>query len=151
MRGTVAYSHFTSFTSGPDCGTAHFVEKLKSSTYPTMAVHLSSGISVTSAHSPLRRMLGLIGQPALGPGQALLICGARQVHTFGMSYTLDVVFLDASWNLLHLVHGIRPRRISKWVRASHYVIEVAAGWLDDGRLDLLVEACIEHLQRQEQP
>ena len=95
--------------------------------------------------------MGLIGQPALGPGQALLICGARQIHTFGMTYALDVVFFDTSWNLLHVVAGIRPRRLTRWVWASHYVIEVAAGWLDHGRLDPLVEACIEHLQRQEQP
>ena len=50
---------------------------------------------VTHARRLWQRVRGLIGRPALAPGDALVLEPATQVHTVGMSYPIDVVFCDA--------------------------------------------------------
>jgi uncharacterized protein len=59
--------------------------------------------------------------PTAGP---LLLTGAKQVHTFGMRYPIDVVFCDASWNVVHVVHAMRPWRVTRWVFRARVTIEL---------------------------
>ena len=95
---------------------------------------LESGATIARrvkwARDPLARTRGLIGQRRLEPGGALIIeRGGGQVHTFGMRYALDVVFCDERWLVLHVVRGLRPRRMTRWVRGCRYVVELRAGAL----------------------
>ena len=77
------------------------------------------------------RLRGLLGRASLGPDAALLIerCGA--VHTVGMRFALDLVFLDRGWRVVRVVRGVRPGRL--WVgggwRAAR-TLELEAGCLD---------------------
>lgn len=79
------------------------------------------------AGGPLGRMRGLLGTRSLPPGRGLLIPRARQVHTFGMRYAIDVVFLDRSMTVVHVVREMRPNRISRLVWRSRMVVETPAG------------------------
>ena len=72
-------------------------------------------------------MKGALKAPPLEPNEALVIPRARQVHTFGMTYPLDVIFCDQDWNVRHVVHVMRPGRISRWVSGSYYAIELPGG------------------------
>lgn len=81
------------------------------------------------ARSPVERARGLLGHP-LGPREALVIEPARQVHTFGMRYAIDVCFCDREWRVLHVVTHMRPRRITRWVLGARYAVEVEAGGLE---------------------
>jgi uncharacterized membrane protein (UPF0127 family) len=74
-------------------------------------------------------MVGLIGGPPLQPGQALVIPGAGQVHTFGLRSGIDVAFCDHSGRILHVVSPMKPGRVSRWVRGVSYAIEMCAGSL----------------------
>lgn len=79
-----------------------------------------------------------MGGPALGPGEALVIEPARQVHTFGMRYAIDVCFCDRAWNVLHIVSPLRPRRLTRWVLRARYAVETPAGAFEGvGRGDQL--------------
>lgn len=71
-------------------------------------------------------MRGLIGH-SLKPGEGLLLSPCRQVHTFGMSYPIDVVFCDRDWLVVHLVKEMVPGRITRLVRRSRVVVELPAG------------------------
>jgi len=77
------------------------------------------------------RLRGLLGRPSLGPGAALVIerCGA--VHTVGMRFPIDVVFLDRAWRVVRVVRNVRPGRLMVWGgwRAVR-VVESEAGCLD---------------------
>ena len=80
------------------------------------------------ALSMRERLRGLLGRSGLGPGAALLIerCGA--VHTVGMRFALDLVFLDRSWGVTRIVKNVAPGRLmvrGGW-RAAR-VIECEAG------------------------
>jgi uncharacterized protein len=82
---------------------------------------------VTHARGPWQRARGLIGQRALAPGDALVLEPANQLHTLGMSYAVDVVFCDARGTILHVVRGLRPWRVTRWVRGARRAIELACG------------------------
>ncbi len=86
---------------------------------------------MTWARTLSERSKGLIGSPPPTAGQALVIEPAKQVHTFRMSYPIDVVFVDRGWRVRHLVRNMAPRRMSKLVFGSRFVIETASGTLPD--------------------
>lgn len=65
----------------------------------------------------------------LEPDEALII-SAAQIHTFGMIFPIDVVFCDGSWRVVHVVHRMRPNRVSRWARGARYVVEMPAGVAD---------------------
>ncbi len=81
------------------------------------------GIDVPVARGLLVRLLGLafLRRERAGPG--LLIPGCRSVHTFGMRFALDLVFLDQGCRPLREVHRVPPFRII-WCRRAATVLEV---------------------------
>ena len=56
------------------------------------------------------RLRGLLGRPPLQAGEALLIDPCPSVHTLGMRYPLDLVFLDPDLTVLKLVERLPPLR-----------------------------------------
>ncbi len=81
------------------------------------------------------RMRGLLGRDGLPQGCALLLdpCGA--VHTVGMRFTLDLLFLDARWRVVRVVTGVRSGRWFVWGGwRARRVVELASGWLDTSGL-----------------
>ena len=66
---------------------------------------VAGGLTVHLARSARARLLGLALLRDLPPDRALLIAGCRSVHTFGMRFALDVVFLDAAGRPLRVVRG----------------------------------------------
>lgn len=87
--------------------------------------------AVRRATSPLDRMRGLLGSNRLRAGDALVLEPARQVHTFGMRYPIDVVFCDARGVVVHLVRSLKPWRMTRWVGRARWALELPGGTLDD--------------------
>ena len=88
---------------------------------------------------PERRQ-GLIGAAPLEPGEGLILDRAYQVHTFRMSWPIDVLFCDRDWEVRHVIRSMVPRRMSKFVVRGRYAIELPAGSVPKvlGRGDRLV-------------
>jgi uncharacterized membrane protein (UPF0127 family) len=55
-----------------------------------------------------RRLIGLIGRRSLGAGVALEIPRCRSVHTFGMRFPLDLVWLDGSRRVVRVDRAVPP-------------------------------------------
>jgi hypothetical protein len=74
---------------------------------------LQDGLVVHEAASLRARLLGLALLPrgAVPPGHALLIPDCRSVHTFGMRFPIDVVFLDERGRALRVERGVERRRL----------------------------------------
>jgi uncharacterized membrane protein (UPF0127 family) len=72
------------------------------------------------------RLVGLALRRRPSPGQALLIPRCRSVHTFGMRFALDLVWLDAAGRVLAIERAVPPCRVRVW-RGAAAVIEAAAG------------------------
>lgn len=81
------------------------------------------------------RLRGLLGRRALGVGGALVIERCGSVHTVGMRFALDLVFLDRRWRVVRVVRDVQPGRLCIWGgwRAAR-VVEGEAGGLDVGTL-----------------
>jgi len=67
-------------------------------------------ISKTSNY--LERMRGLLASPPLKENEGLLIVPCSSVHTFGMSYAIDLVFLDKQWIIVKTVRSLKPWRLA---------------------------------------
>jgi uncharacterized protein len=78
------------------------------------------------ADRPLARLLGLalLRRERAGPG--LLIARCRCVHTLGMRFALDLVFVDSDGRPLREVSGVGPFRVVVCRHAAG-VLEVPAG------------------------
>ncbi|HET7481974.1 MAG TPA: hypothetical protein VFK89_03865 [Actinomycetota bacterium] len=70
------------------------------------------------------RARGCLGAPPAGR-DAIVITPAKQVHTFGLRVPIGVIFCDARWVVLHVVPAMKPARLSRFVRGSRYVVELA--------------------------
>lgn len=73
------------------------------------------------------RARGLLGRKGLRQGEGLLIRPCLGVHTFFMSFPIDVVFLDRDNRVLATVEGLKPQRATRVLMASCGVIELPAG------------------------
>ncbi len=87
--------------------------------------------NVTVAGSFFSRLKGLIGKKSLPDGQALWLKPCNSVHTLGMRFPIDVVFLDRDLQVVAVEARLRPNAVSRIHRKAHSVIELPAGALDD--------------------
>jgi hypothetical protein len=78
------------------------------------------------------RLLGLSCLDRDQVGRGLLIPRCSSVHTFGMRFALDLVFLDRGGEALSVRWGVAPRRLASEHRASA-VLELPAGELKSSR------------------
>jgi uncharacterized protein len=87
------------------------------------------GHSVIVAGDSRSRRTGLLKHDRLAPGEGLWIAPCEAVHTFGMKFAIDVVYLSRSKKVLKVRKEMAKRRISLCLRA-HSVLELPAGVLD---------------------
>jgi uncharacterized membrane protein (UPF0127 family) len=69
------------------------------------------GSAVPVATGPASRLLGLALLPRERAGAGLLIRRCRSVHTFGMRFPIDVLFLDEANRVVELRRGVPPCRV----------------------------------------
>ena len=74
------------------------------------------------------RLIGLLGTTRnwARPGKGLWIVPSHGVHTIGMLYTLDLVFLDRNRVVVDVEEHVRPFRISKVSFKADSVLELPA-------------------------
>lgn len=100
-------------------------------------------IEVALARSRAARVRGLIRTNGVGRGKGLLLKG-KQVHTFGMSYAIDVVHLAGDGSILE-VATMRPFRLGRWRRRAKWILELDAG--EANRLGLVPGVVLERTDR----
>ena len=81
------------------------------------------------ADTSAKRRTGLLKHTGLAPGEGLWIAPCEGVHTFGMKFTIDVVFLNRKRKILKIRPNMVRRRIALCLRA-HSVLELPAGTLE---------------------
>jgi uncharacterized membrane protein (UPF0127 family) len=98
-------------------------------------------MEIRVARSRRARLIGLALRRR-PPGHALLLPRCRSVHTFGMRFPLDLVWLDRDGRALRVDEGVPPRRARR-CREAAAVLEVHAGGAADalafGRMPRMAE------------
>lgn len=85
---------------------------------------------VEVASSLWRRGLGLMGRARLLPGSGLWLEPCSSIHMLFMRFPLDVAFVDAGGTVLRIYPGLRPWRVTRWVRSARAAVELPAGTLE---------------------
>jgi uncharacterized membrane protein (UPF0127 family) len=92
--------------------------------------NLTKGTTVADradiADTSAKRRTGLLKHKGLAPGEGLWIVPCEGVHTFGMKFPIDVLFLNKQKRVLKVTPNMDRRRISFSLRA-HSVLELPAG------------------------
>jgi uncharacterized membrane protein (UPF0127 family) len=90
---------------------------------------LRGGLEVIEATTHRSRRRGLSRLDRLSPLYALHIPSTPSVHTFGMRFDLDLIWLARSGKVLRVDRFVKPNRMRTCVRARS-VIETVAGEAD---------------------
>ena len=85
---------------------------------------ISLGVSV--ADTPLTRLRGLLGKVRLRSDEAIWVVPSHGVHTVGLLFPIDLIYLDEQLRVVDLVESLGPLRIAplRWQCAS--VLELPA-------------------------
>jgi len=121
----------------------------------TKGINLEPKVAVAS--NVLARSTGLLGTAKPDPQKALYLVPCKAVHTFGMKYPLDVVFLDIQGRVVKLFQNLAPNKMTSLVPAANCVLElppntIAATQLETGdelyvTIDERAPASFEGLKR----
>ncbi|HET6447537.1 MAG TPA: DUF192 domain-containing protein [Conexibacter sp.] len=90
---------------------------------PRVELPALGGYDVRRADTPLARLLGLAGLRELPPCSALLLSRTRSIHTCGMRFALDLVWLDGDDRVVRIDRNVRPWRV-RGCRAARAVVEL---------------------------
>ena len=81
------------------------------------------------ANTVLKRMVGLLNRGQFNKGEGLLLDRCLGIHTFGMRFSIDVLFLDKDFCVIRAVKALPPYRTCVG-KKSVYVLEVPVGAVD---------------------
>ena len=81
------------------------------------------------ADTSAKRRTGLLKHTGLEPGEGLWIAPCEGVHTFGMKFPIDVLFLSRKKTVLKARPNMVRGRMALSLRA-HSVLELPAGTLE---------------------
>jgi uncharacterized membrane protein (UPF0127 family) len=84
---------------------------------------------VLLADTPLSRCVGLLRRDSLGPGEGLWIYPTQAIHTIGMRFPIDVVFLDRKLCVRRMYHQLVPFRMTRFVWGARSALELSSGSL----------------------
>lgn len=85
------------------------------------------GSRIRLAATQRTRLFGLLGTNGLNEGEGLWIRPSSGVHTFGMSYSIDVIGLDRQKRVVKLWQDLRPQRVTSLSPHVKSVLELPAG------------------------
>jgi len=85
------------------------------------------GEQIQMADTSLTRLVGLLGRRSLSPGGGLLIVPSQAVHTVGMAFAIDVIFLDKKYNVIGFREAVRPFRVTSVFWKALAVLELPVG------------------------
>lgn len=69
------------------------------------------GAQVQVADSSLRRLVGLLLNSNLESGSGLLLHPSNSIHTFGMRFPIDVIFVDGEFRVRDVCACVQPFRV----------------------------------------
>src|SRR5437667_1912909 len=88
------------------------------------------GQRIRVAETGLTRIVGLLGESELLPGDGLLIVPSQGVHTLGMQFPIDIAVLDDDWKVMAIRRAMRPFRMTRMFWRAAAVLELPSGMLE---------------------
>jgi hypothetical protein len=76
------------------------------------------------------RLRGYLGRRRPVDGEGLLLVPCNGIHTYGMTFPLDVLFLDNGGRVVRSSRHVRPWQPPLRVQSARYVLEVPVGTIE---------------------
>ena len=89
--------------------------------------NIAVGDKIEMADTSLKRLFGLLGRSGLDAGGGLWIKPSSGVHTFGMTFDIDVVGLDRNLKVIKLWNSMVPYRVTSVSFKLRSVLELPSG------------------------
>ena len=91
-----------------------------------------------AADSGWERMRGLLGRSKkqFPAGKGLWLVPANSIHTIGMSFPIDVAYLDKTGRVIRLYHSLPPFRVAAIKFKTHSILELPTGTLARTRTEV---------------
>jgi uncharacterized membrane protein (UPF0127 family) len=86
---------------------------------------IADSVKVAATFGARRR--GLLDYRTLPANAGLLLSPGGSIHTAGMPYSIDVLFLDEHMQVLKCVSCLQPWRVALAPTGTSYVLELTAG------------------------
>jgi len=107
----------------------------------TVCVHNTTrgsclGKQINIADSSLRRLVGLLGKQSLAAGCGLFIVPSQAIHTVGMAFPIDVIFVDRNNSVVGIREAVRPFRLTRVFWKAHGVLELPTGSIGASRTEV---------------
>ncbi len=85
------------------------------------------GERVEKASSFWRRFVGLLSRSQLRPGEGLWLVPCAAIHSVGMRFRFDAIFLDAEKRVVKVVEALPPMQLLTRAPGAHSVLELPIG------------------------
>lgn len=96
--------------------------------------HSNEIFEIIIARSFFSRACGLLFRKKLTHTQCLLITPCHSVHTIGMRYNIDIVFIDAFGYITNIYYDVKPFRVVSDSMTACSVLEFLGGTLEQFHL-----------------
>jgi uncharacterized membrane protein (UPF0127 family) len=83
---------------------------------------VSLGVSLAETH--FARLRGLLGRMRLRSDEGLWVVPCQGIHTIGVLFPIDVIYLDEKRRVIHLIEHLGPFRIAAIKPQSSSVLEL---------------------------
>jgi uncharacterized membrane protein (UPF0127 family) len=107
-------------------------------------------LGVTPADTTLGRLRGLIGRLELKFDDGVWVVPSRGIHTLGVLFPLDLIYLDANNRVLHLIEHFPPFRVAPLRAHAASVLELPTHTIYSSQTqmgDHLLICAAEEMQR----
>ena len=101
---------------------------------------------VEVADSVLGRLVGLLGKRSLKPDSGVWIVPSNSIHTIGMLFTIDVVFINENFRVVGLRELVRPFSITLPNFRAESVLELPAHTIFRSHTELGDQLVIERYE-----
>ncbi len=93
-------------------------------------------VRILSAQTFTSRLAGWLGRSAPAADELLQISPCSSVHTWGMRFPIDVVFLDSEGRVIEAVSSLAPNRVAVPKVSAASVVEAPAGFIKEEEIML---------------
>jgi uncharacterized membrane protein (UPF0127 family) len=91
---------------------------------------------VVKADKFLTRLVGLLKRKKLGPEEAIWLVPSKGIHTVGMKFSIDVVFLNKEKKVVALIPEMAPFRMTGIHLLANSVLELPTGAIKKSRTEV---------------
>ena len=88
----------------------------------------TSGCEVAShvirADSPISRGIGLLCRTTLAQDEGIWLTKTKSIHTFGMQFVIDVLFINTNLRCIDIINRVRPWRVAIGPSETAHTIEL---------------------------